>query len=141
MWINEESANMKGLFFSLEAFFSLLAVLVLLEFVLVSQNALALKFESLREYQLVQDVLEVAEKTGALKDFAEYAGGNALAGGKARKQFNEMAGLLDVCLEITANGKKIEANCNKKQYTSTTTEERITALSNGFEKVQVSLKK
>ncbi|MBI5159055.1 hypothetical protein HY992_02955 [Candidatus Micrarchaeota archaeon] len=132
---------MKGILFSMEAFFSLLAVLVLLEFVMLSQNALALKYESLYAYQLVQDVLEVGEKTGAMQNFAEFTEGNALAGAKAEKQFKEMAEQIDACITISANGKEIKANCNQKNYSFTISEERIIALNRGFERVQVSLKK
>lgn len=122
----------KGIIFSTEAFFSLLAVLVLLNALLLTQNALTPKYFSLYDYQLVQDVFEVSEKNGAMKKFAE---------GSGEEEFEKIAREIDVCLVVSSAAKKIEANCNKNDYSSVISASRTVVFSDSFEEVEVSLKR
>ncbi len=122
----------KGIALSTEAFFSLLAVLVLLNALLLTRNALAPDYSLLYGYQLVQDVFEVSEKNGAMKKFVE---------GRGEAEFEKIASEIGACLIASSKNKKIEANCNKTNYSQVVSASRVVVLKDSFEKVEIGLKR
>jgi len=90
---------------TLEAAFSYLLVLAAISMLALSSGAMHAD-TSVQEHAQLQDALEAMQKTGALEDFAAYAGGDALAGGEADAALARILSLTGKCVSLEANGRE-----------------------------------
>ncbi len=99
----------------MEAFFSLLAALLLLSFIPLTYDSQEFSRASLLEYQHANDVAEVLWAAGDYEKIGDWAEGDEASGYVVRERLGGIAKETNLCivLEVKGKNKKIEVNCGE----------------------------
>lgn len=98
-------------------------------------------YENLYEYQLLNDVFEVFERSGASIDIGEWVDGDESAGGRVGEKLGEIARYSGRCIEFEVENKKMSAGCGERMNAGDLiVGSRILALKNGYEKLEIRMR-
>ncbi|MEW6328929.1 MAG: hypothetical protein AB1468_02305 [Candidatus Micrarchaeota archaeon] len=102
-----------GFILSIEALMSLVVALLLVLAIGFARGARENPYETLYEHQLLNDVFEVCERSGACADVGAWAEGDEAAGERAREKLEEIASYSSRCIEAKIGERRITAGCER----------------------------
>ncbi len=133
----------RGFILSIDAILSFVVVLLLVLAVGFARGARENPYETLYEHQLLNDVFEVCERSGASGDMGAWVAGDARAGEMAREKLLEIARYSGRCIEIKVDEKKMTAGCEKENVNDVgdvVAGSRILVLKNEYKKLEIEMR-
>lgn len=131
----------RGFILSIEALMSFVVALTLVFAIGFVRGAQENQYETLYENQLLNDVFEVLERSGASEDIGALAGGDESAGEKAGEKLEEIARYSNRCILVRVEDREMRAGCEKTNSSGGAIfGSRLLTLKNGYKKLEIEMR-